>query len=75
MKNRPPGGSKGVPALRGSKGVFALDKAETALLPLPKAGTALLPLPKAGGRPCYPCPRPGRPCYYKTTFFKNKNFV
>ena len=51
MKNRPPGGSKGVPALRGSKGVpalrgskgvFALDKAGTALLPLPKAGTPLL---------------------------------
>jgi hypothetical protein len=33
MKNRPPGGSKGVPAL---------DKAGTALLPLPKAETALL---------------------------------
>ena len=26
----------------GIKGVLALDKAETALLPLPKAGTALL---------------------------------
>ncbi len=69
MKNRPPGGSKGVSALRGSKGVFALDKAGTALLPLPKAGTALLPLPKAGTA-LLPLPKAGPTLLLQNDFFQ-----